>query len=149
MVGGKAEALVAAVARRHGLSHAALNALAVIEGAGGPLPAGEVAARMHITTGTTTAVLDTLERNGLVERSSDPGDRRRVLVEITPGAHPVLDAVLAEVQQAAAVAFAGIDEKVLQRLLEALATVEAAVAAVPDDLPAPTPRRTPPHLRRR
>src|SRR3954468_5336906 len=69
--GGKVETAIAAVARRHGLSHAALNALAVIEGAGGPIPAGEVSARMHITTGTMTSVLDTLERNGYVERSAD------------------------------------------------------------------------------
>jgi hypothetical protein len=29
---------------------AALSALAVIEGAGGPLPAGEITAQMHIST---------------------------------------------------------------------------------------------------
>ncbi len=38
VVGSKADALVARIARRYGLSHAALNALAIIEGAGGPLP---------------------------------------------------------------------------------------------------------------
>src|SRR5262249_11561308 len=38
VAGASAEALVARVARRHGLSHAALNALAVIEGEGGPMP---------------------------------------------------------------------------------------------------------------
>ena len=39
VVGGHAEALIASVARRHGLSHAALNALAVIEGNGAPMAA--------------------------------------------------------------------------------------------------------------
>ena len=36
LVGTKADALISGVARRYGLSHAALNALAVIEGAAGP-----------------------------------------------------------------------------------------------------------------
>ena len=72
VVGGLAQALVASVARRHGLSHAALNALAVIEGNGRPMTAGAVGAHMHITSGTTTSVLDTLERNGYVERLKDP-----------------------------------------------------------------------------
>ena len=86
LVGTKADALIAGVARRYGLSHAALNALAVIEGAGGPLPAGEITAQMHISTATMTSILDTLERRGYVRRQPDPADRRRVLVDITPEA---------------------------------------------------------------
>jgi MarR family transcriptional regulator, 2-MHQ and catechol-resistance regulon repressor len=139
---------VAGVARRHGLSHAALNALAVIEGAGGPLPAGEVSARMHITTGTMTSVLDTLERNGYVKRLADPNDRRRVLVDITPAAQAVLDKMLPEVQHVVAAAMGSIDAGTLQAFLDTLATVSAAIAAVPDDLPPVAPRRTPAHLRR-
>jgi DNA-binding MarR family transcriptional regulator len=139
---------VAGVARRHGLSHAALNALAVIEGAGGPLPAGEVSARMHITTGTMTSVLDTLERNGYVKRLADPDDRRRVLVDITPAAQAVLDKMLPEVQQVVAAAMRNIDADTLQAFFETLATVSAAIAAVPDDLPPAAPRRTPARLRR-
>ncbi len=141
------EALVAGIARRHGLSHAALNALAVIEGNGGPLPAGEVSARMHVTSGTTTSVLDTLERKGYIRRLVDPGDRRRVLVDVTPAAQAVLDRMLPEVQQVCAVVMGALDEKALHTLLDALAVVRDAVAAVPDDLPLPVPRRTPPHLR--
>ena len=43
-VGSLAQALVATVARRHRLSHAALNALAVLEGNGGPCPPASSAA---------------------------------------------------------------------------------------------------------
>jgi DNA-binding MarR family transcriptional regulator len=139
---------VAGIARRHGLSHAALNALAVIEGAGGPLPAGEVSARMHITTGTMTSVLDTLERNGYVKRLPDPSDRRRVLVDITPAAQAVLDKMLPEVQHVIAVALRDIDADTLQAFFDTLATVSAAIAAVPDDLPPAPARRTPARLRR-
>ena len=148
VVGGKTASIVADVARRHGLSHAALNALAVIEGAGGPLPTGEVSARMHITTGTMTTVLDTLERNGYVRRLADPDDRRRVLVDITPAAQSVLECLLPEVQQVAKAVMGALDDKVLYALLDTLDAVSAAVDNVPNDLPPPEPRRTPAHLRR-
>lgn len=149
MLGGKVETAVAGVARRHGLSHAALNALAVIEGAGGPIPAGEVSARMHITTGTMTSVLDTLERNGYIERSADPDDRRRVLVDITPSAQAVLDQLLPEVQQLSKTVMSALSDDDLQELLDHLGVIDASLAAVPDQLPPPTKRRTPPGLKRR
>ena len=147
-MGGKVEALVASIARRYGMSHAALNALAVIEGAGGPIPAGEVSARMHITTGTMTTVLDTLERNGHVRRLADPDDRRRVLVDITPSAQSVLDRMLPDVQQMAKAVMGVLDDETLQTLLDTLGTIAASVDKVPEDLPPPAPRRTPRHLRR-
>lgn len=146
VVGGLVEALVAGIARRHGLSHAALNALAVIEGNGGPLPAGEVGTHMHITSGTMTSVLDTLERNGYVKRLADPTDRRRVLVDVTPAAGAVLDAVLPQVQQAAAVVMGALDDEALQALLDRLVVLHDAVAAVPDDMRPPAPRRNPRRL---
>jgi DNA-binding MarR family transcriptional regulator len=147
-VGGLAEALVASVARRHGLSHAALNALAIIEGNGAPVPAGAVGAQMHITTGTMTSVLDTLERNGYVKRLSDPEDRRRVLVDVTPSAQTVLNGLLPEVVQATTAALAGFSVKELDDLLDTLGRVRQAIAAVPDDLGPVAPRRTPPKLKR-
>ena len=147
-VGGLAEGLVAAVARRHGLSHAALNALAIIEGHGAPMPTGSVGARMHITTGSMTSVLDTLERNGYIERLADPDDRRRVLVDVTPAAQAVLDGLLPEVVQTTTAALAGFSDRDLDALLDTLGRIRHAIAAVPDDLGPPAPRRTPPHLKR-
>jgi len=148
VVGGHAEALVASVARRHGLSHAALNALAVIEGNGAPMTAGAVGAHMHITSGTMTSVLDTLERNGYVKRLTDPDDRRRVLVDVTPEAQAVLNRLLPEVVQTTTAVMAGIDDSELYAFLDTLARVRDAIAAAPDGLPAPRPRRTPRGLRR-
>jgi len=147
-VGGLAEALVASVARRHGLSHAALNALAIIEGNGAPMPTGTVGARMHITTGTMTSVLDTLERNGYIERLTDPDDRRRVLVDMTPTAQAVLNGLLPEVVQTATVALAGFSARELDDFLENLGRVRQAIGAVPSDLGLPAPRLTPSKLKR-
>jgi len=136
------------VPRRHGLSHAALNALAVIEGEGQPVLTGEVAARMHITSGSVTSLLDNLERKGYVARSSDPDDRRRVLVDITPAAQLVLDDVLPGIQQVARRLMERLGNQQLQTLLDTLAEVRSSVAALPTELPAPSPRRRPDHLTR-
>jgi DNA-binding MarR family transcriptional regulator len=104
---------------------------------------------MHITTGTMTSVLDTLERNGYVGRLADPDDRRRVLVDITPAAQAVLDQMLPDVQQVAKTVMGVLDDEALQSLLDTLAVVAASIENVPDDLPPPPSRRTPTGLRRR
>ena len=148
VVGGMAELLVASVARRHGLSHVALKALAVMEGNGAPMPAGAVGARVHITSGTMTSVLDTLERNGYIERLTDADDRRRVLVDVTPDAQAVLDQLLPEVVQTTTAVLAGFGDKELNTFLGTLARVRDAIASVPDDRGPPAPRRTPRNLER-
>jgi DNA-binding MarR family transcriptional regulator len=53
----------------------------------GPMTPGRLAQTMGITTGgAITAVIDRLEKGGYVRRTRDPGDRRRVLVELNPAA---------------------------------------------------------------
>lgn len=49
----------------------------------GRMSAGELARECRLTTGAVTAAIDRLERAGYAQRLSDPGDRRRVLVEPT------------------------------------------------------------------
>lgn len=148
LAGAKAEALITGVARRYGLSHAALNALAVIEGGGGPLPAGEISTQMHISTATMTSVLDTLERKGYVRRQPDPADRRRVLVDLTPDAQDLLDKVLPAVQQLVTAAVSPLGDETLRTLLDGLTAASDAMDAAPRDLPPPAARRAPARLRR-
>lgn len=78
----------------YGLSPAARQVLAVVEGAGEPLEPSVIAERMLVTTGTMTSVLDTLERRELILRLPHPSDRRKVLVQITPAAQTVVDELL-------------------------------------------------------
>jgi DNA-binding MarR family transcriptional regulator len=134
MTGTKAEELVSRLARRYGLTHASLNALAAIEAAGEPLPAGEISTRMHYTTGTMTGILDTLERKGYVRRIADPSDRRRVLVDITPQAQHLLDDIRT-VLQAGVHALTAFDDTALRALLETLDAISKGIDAVPDNLP--------------
>jgi DNA-binding MarR family transcriptional regulator len=50
-----------------------------------PLTVGELASRLGLTLPTVSGVLADLDRAGLVERRSDPADRRRTIVQIIPG----------------------------------------------------------------
>jgi DNA-binding MarR family transcriptional regulator len=125
-----------------------LNALAVIEGEGQPMLTGVVAARMHITSGTVTSLLDNLEQKHYVVRSSDPDDRRRVLVDITPTAQALLDDALPAIQQVARQLVDRIGPQRQQALLDILDEIHQAAAELPDDLPEPQPRQRPNRITR-
>src|SRR4051794_17139108 len=73
-----------AVGRRLGLGPADLRCLDWL--AAGPKTAGELARGTGLRAAATTALLDRLERRGLIERLPDEADRRRVLVRMTPTA---------------------------------------------------------------
>jgi DNA-binding MarR family transcriptional regulator len=70
-------------AEQLGVNRTDLHCLNTIENAGG-LTAGELAGEVGLTTGAVTGVIDRLERAGFARRVADPGDRRRVKVEVTP-----------------------------------------------------------------
>jgi len=138
---------VAALCRPHGVSHAAVNALAVIEGHAAPIAPGELAERMHVTSGTMTSLIDNLERQGLVTRRPDPDDRRRLLIDVTKDAQAILDVVLPEIQQLAKAIFGPIPDRQIQALLSTLEAVERSLETVPSELP-PAVRNRPRRLDR-
>lgn len=140
-VGARADAVIADVARRFGVSHAALNALAVIEAADGPVATGEVTSAMHIRTATMTRILDTLQSKGLITREPDPRDRRRVLLTITPDAQNLLDQLLPAVQQQVTATFSAVPDPKLWALLDSLGIAAEALAAAPQDPLPPAPPR--------
>ncbi|WP_067667397.1 MarR family winged helix-turn-helix transcriptional regulator [Nocardia miyunensis] len=61
----------------------------------GPVSAGVIAERTGLTTGAVTGLVDRLEKAGYACRTRDPGDRRKVLVELIPNSR--VDALLAAV----------------------------------------------------
>ena len=65
-----------------GVNRTAMRCLEVLDREG-QRTAGEIAAQTHLSSGAVTAMLDRLERADLVQRMPDPGDRRRVLVQLT------------------------------------------------------------------
>ena len=70
-------------ADRLGVNRTDLHCLNAIENAGG-LSAGELGDEVGLTSGAVTGVIDRLEEAGFARRVADPGDRRRVQVEVTP-----------------------------------------------------------------
>jgi DNA-binding MarR family transcriptional regulator len=73
------------VAEQMGLSATDEKCLDLAIRAEGPLTAGRIAELSGLSTGAVTGVIDRLERAGFVRRVRDPHDRRKVLVEVTPG----------------------------------------------------------------
>ncbi|HSJ45128.1 MAG TPA: MarR family transcriptional regulator [Euzebyales bacterium] len=67
------------VAQREGLGPSDGQFITLLQ-VHGPMTAGELSARSGLTTGSTTGVIDRLERAGLAHRVRDRQDRRRVIV---------------------------------------------------------------------
>ena len=69
-----------------GASRAVLEHLAMA----GPLTVGEAAAHLSRAQSVVSEIVSHLERQGLLERESDPGDRRRTLIWLTTAGHEAL-----------------------------------------------------------
>ncbi|WP_426124648.1 MarR family winged helix-turn-helix transcriptional regulator [Pararhizobium sp. PWRC1-1] len=69
-----------------GLSSASFDVLAALRRSGNPyrLSPGDLLATTMITSGTMTNRIDQLEKAGLVERLTNPEDRRSVLIALKP-----------------------------------------------------------------
>lgn len=77
-----------AVARREGLTPQQHQALLAIKGTptGAPMSVGDLATRLLIRHHSAVDLSGRLARAGLLNRDTDPCDRRRVLLTVTPGA---------------------------------------------------------------
>lgn len=130
---------------RHGLSPAARQALGALDGEGAPLSPGEVAERLLLTPGSVTSLLDTLERRGLVRRSPDPEDRRRVLVSITEAGRRLVDQFVPEAVALQTAVMGALSEQDRARLVRLLATIRATAATLDGGaiVSAAPPRRRP------
>jgi DNA-binding MarR family transcriptional regulator len=88
-----------AIADYLGLNRTDTRCLDIVERLDG-VSAGRLAAEAGLSTGAVTTVLDRLERAGFARRAPDPGDRRRVLVELTPAARRELSELYAPLAEA-------------------------------------------------
>jgi DNA-binding MarR family transcriptional regulator len=64
--------------------------------AGEPRPQtpADLADKAGVARATITGLVDTLEKDGLVTREHDSGDRRMMLIHLTPRGHAVLEEIL-------------------------------------------------------
>ncbi|MEM6822689.1 MAG: MarR family transcriptional regulator [Verrucomicrobiota bacterium] len=72
----------ALVAKRMGIFRTDLRCLNLLED--GPILPKNIGSQLDLTSGTVTALLDRLEKKGLIVRRPHPSDRRAVLIEATP-----------------------------------------------------------------
>jgi DNA-binding MarR family transcriptional regulator len=112
------------------LSGSAWQALAVIEGAGEPLPPTVIAERLLQTTGSITSLLDTLERQGLVRREPHPDDRRKLLVDITEKARVLVGRMLPIVHSTSMEMLEDVTEADREAVIRVLAQMRANVEAM-------------------
>ncbi len=120
-----------------GVPQPVATALAVIEGADGPLTPSEVSARLVVPSATMTATLDTLERRGWVERRTNPDDRRSILVSVTEEGRTVADQLLAGIRILEQETLSGLTERERATLLRLLGKVLARAAEVAEEPAAP------------
>ena len=104
-------AVLAHLARQEGINQAALAQLLELE----PI--------------TLARLLDRLQAAGLIERRSDPKDRRAHLLYLTESAYPLLDRIFALAAEVREDALAGVAEADRGRLLDLLIEMKANLIA--------------------
>lgn len=89
---------------------------------GAPLPVGALGARLGMDTGTITPLLKRLQASGMVTRTRDTADERRVLVDLTERGRKIeaeVRGINAKIKSACQLSEAAVDE--LRGSLDALA----------------------------
>jgi DNA-binding MarR family transcriptional regulator len=100
----------------------------------GSLSAGALAARVNLSQGTVTDILNRLEQRGLVRRVRDTADRRRVQVEATVDALTLLDRSPPLLQERFVQRFRSLQDWEQTQLLSSLQRIAAMMDA--DDIDA-------------
>lgn len=89
----------------------------------GALTQTEISARLGIEKASSTGVLNSLERAGLVTRRRDETDRRRVILRLTDDGAACAREILPFAREVAARASAGVPDKDLATFFRALDTI--------------------------
>ncbi|MDQ1717532.1 MAG: hypothetical protein QOE89_1485 [Pseudonocardiales bacterium] len=130
------------LARQLRLGASDLSALGHLD-SDGPLTPRELATRMDITSGSITALLDRLERDGLLSRANNPSDRRSLIISITPTGRDTVRWVYEQFETAMHGALAAIGDLSRDRLAEILTVLADAMDAPPTfkrpSMPPPRP----------
>ncbi|MBI4942894.1 MAG: MarR family transcriptional regulator [Actinobacteria bacterium] len=130
-------------ASRHGLHPTDFEALVHVmdaQGAGAPLTPGELAAKLRLSSGATTAVVDRLEKQGHIRRDRDDVDRRKLHLRWAEhGMAVAMDFFgrLVPLQEEVMGPMSDADLAVVRRFLAGMADGLAAHRQALDDEPAP------------
>jgi MarR family transcriptional regulator for hemolysin len=110
-------------AREYGMTRAQWGVLFRLERNEG-LKQSELAELLDIQPITLTRLIDRLHDNRLIERRSDPNDRRAKRLFLTPAARPMLEKLNVLASDMMAEVFVGIDKPVIAQLVERLADIK-------------------------
>lgn len=110
----------------------------------GGLSQAELAERMRVEPPTLAGIVERMERDGWLERSSCPQDRRRKRLTPTDRVAPVWEAIASAARRVRARAAEGFSEGELAWLLDALERIRSNVSSPPNH---PTPALAEDHRR--
>jgi len=96
------------------------------------LSQNEMAAICEVEPISVGRLIDRLETRGLVERRSDPTDRRIRRLHLLPAAQPILDEIARYREELTEVLLNGMDEADRERLADALLQIKDNLAAEAD-----------------
>lgn len=88
-----------------------------------------IAKRMHVSQATVTALIDKLDRAGVVARKPDPSDKRQTLLVLTDQGHALLDKAPDALQQKFAAEFEALEGWEQAMLVASLERVAAMLDA--------------------
>lgn len=112
---------------RHDLELWEFDVLSSLRRAGEPyqLSPGTLVTQTLVTSGTMTNRIDRLAAHGLVERLPAPGDRRGVLVRLTPAGRQRVDAALEDLLRVEHTLLTGLPDGDRETLADLLRTLVA------------------------
>jgi DNA-binding MarR family transcriptional regulator len=96
----------------------------------GPATPGALAARLNLTTGSASRMVERLHAGGYVHRVPDPTDRRRVLVEPDPASLARIGEIYGPLNERLAALLADAEPAVLERMGAFLAAAEERTDAL-------------------
>jgi DNA-binding MarR family transcriptional regulator len=115
---------------RHGTTLPRFDLMAQLERFPRGLRMNELSKRMMVTGGNVTGITDLLEREGLVERVADRGDRRARLVRLTAAGRRTFAAMAAEHERWIVEAFSALSRREMAAMAAMLARLKSHVRSL-------------------
>ncbi len=112
--------------RREGLSPQRIRLMAFLRKSG-PSKMRALRNELGVTATSVTALVDSLQKEGMVTRRPDPADRRATLIALTPEAEQQLKAMCGPFKNQVAEIFSGFSAEEQREFLDLLARVRAAL----------------------
>jgi DNA-binding MarR family transcriptional regulator len=119
---------------RFGMTLARFDYLAQLHRHQGGLRMSALSRFLMVTGGNVTGLTDELEKDGLVQRDAEPGDRRSYRVGLTPKGRKAFEKIASEHEQWVIELFGDIGEQDRHKLYELLGRLRVQLSAQHDAL---------------